>query len=699
MSANPQSLPAELSADTTLSGLDLHDFAVLPDTPAQVIADAFNKSPQLPGALVTSGAKLIGVVSRTKFLEQLSRPFGVEVFLRRPIKVMLDHIGIEPLVMPSNGSIPDAAKFALTRSTDVFHEPVVVADVDDPENMKLLDIHTLLIAQTGLLGLANDTIQKQKQAAEAASVAKSQFLANMSHEIRTPLTAIIGFSENLLDTDMPENDRRTAVKTVLRNGEHLLEIINDILDLSKIEAGRLDIEEIECSPVQVAADVVSIMRVRADAKSLPLKLTFGSAMPSLVRSDPTRLRQILLNLVGNAVKFTSEGSVELKTNYFQRGGKDELIFEVIDTGIGLRPDQIKKLFEAFSQGDASTTRQYGGTGLGLTISRRLARMLGGDVSVQSEYGSGSTFTVRVTTNVPQHANMLSDPLEALGSTDHPAAMAGGSLLNCRILLAEDSPDNQMLISGFLRKCGADTVVCENGEQAVELAFLHERDGNPFDVILMDMQMPVLDGYGAAKRLRQEGYTRPVIALTANAMGSDRDRCIAAGCNDYATKPIRRQALIGQIQALAPKTAAQASEDLGADSEPQETSMSETINDVPAENDGVLDPDVALERVGGDKELLVDIGQLFLDCSVEWMEEIDTSLAANDMATLKRAAHTLKNSADNVGGRLTYEAAFKLEQQVGDGVEEGLAEMRDAIRVELDRFRPVLEKFLAEMSNG
>ncbi|QDT36437.1 ATP-binding protein [Stratiformator vulcanicus] len=699
MSINVRSLPSKLTHDMTLSGLSLHDVVVSLETPAQVVADEFDAQQDLPGAIVTSQDKLVGVVSRGKFLEQLGRPFGVEVFLRRPIRVMLEHIGIQPMVLSRECSIPEAAAAALSRAADTFYEPIVIADPDDPSILRLLDIHTLLIAQSGLLALANETIQKQKQSAEAANVAKSQFLANMSHEIRTPLTAIIGFAENLLDPALGDEDRRMAVKTVLRNGEHLLEIINDVLDLSKIEAGRLEVEQIECSPVQVAADVVSIMRVRADAKHLPLKLTFGSAMPSMIRSDPTRLRQILLNLVGNAVKFTGEGSVTLHSSFDPRArGGPELRFDIVDTGIGLTPEQLGKLFNAFAQGDASTTRQYGGTGLGLTISRRLARMLGGDVGVESNYGSGSTFTVRVKTELVPSATMLSDPLEALGEADEtPSINSGSGILNCSLLLAEDSPDNQILIAGFLRKCGAEVVVCENGEQAVDLALMHEQDGRPFDLILMDMQMPILDGYDATKKLREYSYQRAIIALTANAMGSDRERCLEVGCNDYATKPIRRDELIGQIQAQLPKRdgdlTTSSEEDAMAD---QPSTSSDERADETASGSGshpVFNEKTALERVAGEADLLVDIGEVFLEYSTEWMDEIDSSLASGDLATLKRAAHTLKNSADNVGGQATYETAFELERKAGDEAVDELPALRDAVRRELDRFRPVLRQHL------
>ncbi|MEM1061677.1 MAG: ATP-binding protein, partial [Planctomycetota bacterium] len=683
--------------EACLRDLDLHELTVAPDTIAQRVADAFDTSPDLPGAIVAStvadagespkAAGPFGLISRTRFLEQLGRPFGVEVFLKRPVKVMLGHVGIEPMVLAAHCGIQEAAEAALARPHESFHEPIVVADAFATGRPGLLDIHTLLVAQSGLLAAAADTIRRQKAAAEAASVAKSEFLANMSHEIRTPLTAILGFAENLLDPDVPPEERRAATKTVLRNGEHLLEVINDILDLSKIEAGKVEIERIACGPTRVIADVISIMRVRADAKGLDLRFSFGSPIPSAVVSDPTRLRQVLINLLGNAIKFTEAGSVELRTSYGLEG-PETLRFEVIDTGIGLTDGQMAKLFEAFSQADSSTTRQYGGTGLGLAICRRLARMLGGDVTARSRYGEGSTFTVCVEAPLAADAHLLDDPRGALGAAEEPAVFAPVAGLDCRILLAEDSPDNQALIAGFLRKSGAQVDVCENGEQAVELALLRERERRPFDVVLMDMQMPVLDGYDATRRLRAEGFARPVIALTANAMGADRERCLAVGCSDYATKPIRRRHLIEQITAAVRG---------GPPADPPSAPVTTACADADRPDElPVFDTDQAMERVAGEAEILADIGALFLEHCDGWLDDLSTALREDRLADARRAAHTLKNSADNVGGRKLTEVAYGLETSVEAGREAELLERRDAVAAALAEFKPRLVEHLVTL---
>ncbi len=398
---------------------------------------------------------------------------------------------------------------------------------------------------------SNKALEEFSRAAEAASRAKSEFLANMSHEIRTPMTAILGFADILLSEERldkaPPRRIKAAFETIKRNGEYLLELINDILDLSKIEAGKLEVERIDCSPVQVIADVASLMRVRAESKGLPLTIEYGGAVPETIRTDPTRLRQILINLVGNAVKFTETGSVRLSSRLLpDSDGPRRMQFDVTDTGIGMTEDQATRLFQPFTQADSSTSRKHGGTGLGLTISKRLAGMLGGNIKVESRLRKGSTFSVTVEIGSLEGVRLLENPEEAVRTPASAASPETDLELDCRVLLAEDGPDNQRLISFLLQKAGADVAVAENGEVASQRAIAANEQGSPFDVILMDMQMPVLDGYAATRKLRKHGYTRPIIALTANAMDGDREKCHRAGCDDYATKPIDRKGLISLV---------------------------------------------------------------------------------------------------------------------------------------------------------
>jgi hypothetical protein len=394
--------------------------------------------------------------------------------------------------------------------------------------------------------LAEDSLRDARAAAESANVAKSQFLANMSHELRTPMTAILGFADLLADPTESEASRRDHVATIRRNAQHLLNIINDLLDVSKIEAGRMTVESLECAPVELIASVASLMRAVAAAKKLSLKIVFEGPMPATIRTDPTRFRQILLNLVGNAVKFTNSGGVTIRVRV-DRDGPDiasSMSIAVIDSGIGISPDAIDRLFCPFSQADTSMARRFGGTGLGLAISKRLATMLGGDIEVTSEEGKGSTFTFTLLTGPLSQAAWINPPDEAVLSGGCEA-QATISKVTANVLLAEDGPDNQRLISFHLRKAGMTVTAVENGQLAFEAAQAALANGSPFDLILMDMQMPILDGYGATRNLRASGYTHPIVALTAHAMADDRQRCIDAGCDAYLTKPIDARKLIAE----------------------------------------------------------------------------------------------------------------------------------------------------------
>ena len=392
----------------------------------------------------------------------------------------------------------------------------------------------------------------------AANRAKSEYLANMSHEIRTPMTAILGFTENLLqeeDSGRADPERLESLQTVLRNGRHLLRLVNDILDLSKIEAGKVESESVRFSPFGLAREVVSLMQVRADDAKIALELRFQGRMPETMCGDPMRLRQILINLVGNAIKFTHTGRVRLNVASARGERRQPTVrFEVNDTGIGMTDRQIDGLFEAFSQADDSTTRKYGGSGLGLAISKRLTEIIGGTISVTSKPGKGSTFHLEVPTGPLQRVAIV-DAAEfarrfAAVPQQPDRAFAPSERLDCRILLAEDGPDNQRLIAFILKQAGADVTVAENGQIACEKFRSRRRSDRPFDLVLMDMQMPVMDGYTATGQLRAQGATCPVIALTAHAMTGDRKKCIDAGCDDYVTKPIKRSQLLALVAEYA-----------------------------------------------------------------------------------------------------------------------------------------------------
>ncbi len=404
----------------------------------------------------------------------------------------------------------------------------------------------------------NAALEEARAEATQATKAKSNFLANMSHEIRTPMTAILGFSENLREGGLTESEQLDAIETIHSNGEYLLGLINDILDVSKIEAGKMEMEHISCSVQAILADVASLMKVRSDAKNLALNTEIIGPLPEAIQSDPTRLKQILINIIGNAIKFTDEGGVRLITRFVpgnesnKEGSTEEphLQFDVVDTGVGLTEVQVGNLFQAFSQADSTMTRKFGGTGLGLTISKKFSEMLGGDLTiVDSQPGCGTRFRATVATGSLVGVKMIDLSIDAPSHEPAPLSKTSQTAkpLDCRILLAEDGPDNQRLICFILKKAGAEVRVAENGQIAFDQAMASQSEGKPFDVILMDMQMPVLDGYEATKTLRDKGYRGPIIALTAHAMTGDREKCIACGCDDFATKPIDREELIELIQ--------------------------------------------------------------------------------------------------------------------------------------------------------
>lgn len=406
---------------------------------------------------------------------------------------------------------------------------------------------------------ALELLREQKslrKQAEAANRSKSAFLANMSHEIRTPMTAILGYTE-LLELEakslqLPEliSD---SLDTIKRNGGHLMELINDILDLSKIEAGKLDVESILCSPQTIVEEVLELVQVRAEAKGLKLEASYQFPLPAEIHSDPTRIRQILINLIGNAIKFTEVGTIRLETSYLENpGGTPQVQFTVIDQGIGMTEAQMAGLFRPFSQADSSTTRKYGGTGLGLTICKRLTDVLGGDISATSELNQGSRFNATVSTGNLEDIQLLQELPKSKSRAARASETAAQleeqafALKGKKVLLAEDGPDNQKLISFILKKSGAEVTVAGNGEAARKAAMRALEIGLLYDVVLMDMQMPILDGYSATRLLREQGYPGPIISLTANAMEGDREKCISVGCNDYLTKPIDRRKLVNMV---------------------------------------------------------------------------------------------------------------------------------------------------------
>ena len=381
-----------------------------------------------------------------------------------------------------------------------------------------------------------------KDSAEAASRSKTEFLANMSHEIRTPMTAVLGYTELLLAGEAQGDERAEWSAAVRRNGADLLQLIDGILDISRVEAGDIEIHRQPCRLRRIVEDAAAPVAAAAREKGLEFNFEIDPSCPEVIETDAPRLRQVLANLLQNALKFTEHGSVSL---WVGRDSPNTVCFSVRDTGIGIAAKDHERIFAPFGQADTSHTRRYGGVGLGLSISRRLATMLLGSLAVSSDLGRGSEF--RLTLPAPDNAlaagrespaRAPEPPLEREGA---PRAFPGG-----RVLLAEDGLDNQRLVRALLRPTQVELTVVENGAQAVDQALAALDGEHPFDLVLMDMQMPVMDGYEATRRLRAEGYSGPVVALTAHAMSTDRARCLEAGCDEYLSKPVDRARLLGAV---------------------------------------------------------------------------------------------------------------------------------------------------------
>jgi PAS domain S-box-containing protein len=513
---------------------------------------------------------------------------------------------------------------------------------------------------------AEDELRKLKALAEAANQSKSEFLANMSHEIRTPMTAILGFAEMLLNKSPEECGEIGCVQIIKRNALHLLELINEILDLSKIEALQMTVESVACDIPEMLSDIIALMGPRASERGLVFGVTFQGPIPRLIQTDPMRLRQILVNLIGNAIKFTQNGGINLMIAD-EGAGREKIVLrvDVIDSGIGMTPEQLARLFQPFTQGDESITRKFGGTGLWLTISRRLARLLNGDVSVASKRGTGSTFTLRIDGGPSAGAEMLQDLTEATLPVRAPDALRHAITLSGRVLLVEDGRDNQRLLWTLLTDAGAAVAIAENGQVGVQLATTH-----PFDLILMDMQMPVMDGYAATIELRRQGITTPIIALTAFAMAEDRSKCMAIGCTAYLTKHVDEDTLlqtVNQHLAGAPIAAAVNGSNAGV---------------------GVSTPALVGAGSGRIKSSFADNPRMkkiipeFVDGLAAEVSKMTDFLGRNDLPALKRVVHQLLGACGGYGFDPVSEPARKAEESIkaGEAVELVAAEIHALIEV-------------------
>lgn len=543
-----------LTLHSTLADLPSSDFKVESNALGEAIESAFHQHPDLPGVMVTARDRIVGIVPRARFFEWISRPYGVELYLKRPIRVLLetmiqdlndrldvDAYPIRCLLLGETSSIDQAVDIALQRPAFLAYEPIVVAGTD--RQWRLLDMYVLLLAQSQLF-------KQAKEAADAANHAKSEFLASMSHELRTPLNAILGFTQVMRRDAELSAAHQQHLNIINRAGEHLLDLIGDVLDMSKIESGRTTLNETDFDLYRLLNGLHEMLQLKAAAAGLQLIFECESDVPQYVRIDGGKLRQVLTNLLGNAIKFTPSGSVTLRvssvmgyssweTHPDPRSNDREqmtLAFEVEDTGAGIALEEMNRLFEPFRQ--TETGRNSGqGTGLGLAISQSFVRLMGGDIRVTSAPGKGTKFAFALEALPVPAASVPAPP-----GTRKAIALASDRL-EYRILVADDRPEGRLVLVELLTSLGFSVREAQNGREAVELWSSYSPH-----LILMDMRMPVMDGFEATQRIKStlKGQATAIIALTASAFDDERQAILASGCDDFMNKPFREEVLLDKI---------------------------------------------------------------------------------------------------------------------------------------------------------